>query len=171
MSFSFLQFSDLQWELVINRPAFPTTQDFVGSISAILRIQDVYNFSARAIADGDLHREISSGSLGPDECYELGIVSNDQRNYEDVIEWMKEALKRMSPPYEYSGALTKIDVLEYLSWAEYKVGLNGRCACEQANDGLKSESTYQSENVETKMPKLFSRVMAARSKVLKTTVT
>lgn len=115
--------NDLQWELVINRPAFPTTQDFVGSISAILRIQDVYNLSARAIADGDLHQEISSGSLGPDECYELGIVSNDQRNYEDVVEWMKEALKRMSPPFEYSGALTKVDILEYLSWAEYKVGL------------------------------------------------
>jgi len=104
----------------------------MGSMSAILRIQDVYNLSARAIADGDLHQEISSGSLGPDECYELGIVSNDQRNYEDVIEWMKEALKRMSPPYEYSGALTKIDVLEYLSWAEYKVGLNDKCTCEQA---------------------------------------
>ena len=99
----------------------------MGSISAILRIQNVYNLSARAIADGDLHKEISSGNLGPDECYELGIVSNDQRNYEDVIEWMKEALKRMSPPYGYSGALTKIDVLEYLSWAEYKVGLNDWC--------------------------------------------
>ena len=104
----------------------------MGSISAILRIQDVYNLSARAIADGDLHQEISSGRLGPDECYELGIVSNEQRNYEDVIEWMKEALKRMSLPYEYSGALTKIDVLEYLSWAEYKVGLNDRRACGQA---------------------------------------
>ena len=132
MSFSSLKCLDLHWELVINRPAFPTTQDFMGSMSAILRIQDVYNLSARAIADGDLHQEISSGSLGPDECYELGIVSNDQRNYEDVIEWMKEALKRMSPPYEYSGALTKIDVLEYLSWAEYKVGLNDKCTCEQA---------------------------------------
>ena len=131
LTFYFLTCLDLQWELVINRPAFPTTQDFVGSISAILRIQNVYNLSARAIADGDLHQEISSGSLGPDECYELGIVSNDQRNYEDVIEWMKEALKRMSAPYEYSGALTKIDVLEYLSWAEYKVGLNDNCACER----------------------------------------
>ncbi|KAL9971083.1 hypothetical protein ACROYT_G023569 [Oculina patagonica] len=114
--------NDLQGELVINRPAFPTSQDFMGSISAILRIQDVYNLSARAIADGELHQEKNSGGLGADECYELGIVSNDQGNYEDVIEWMKEALKRMSLPNEYSGALTKIDVLEYLSWAEYKVG-------------------------------------------------
>lgn len=115
----------------------------MGSISAILRIQDVYNLSARVIADGDLHQEISSGSLGPDECYEIGIVSNEQRNYEDVIEWMKEALKRISPPYQYSGALTKIDVLEYLSWAEYKVGLNDKCACEQATrwDDGKSERT------------------------------
>ena len=94
----------------------------MGSISAILRIQDVYNFSARAIADGDLDREMTSRSLDSDECYELGIVSNDQGNYEDVIEWMKEALKRMSPPYEYSGALTQIDVLQYLAWAEYQVG-------------------------------------------------
>ena len=139
MCLSSRKYLDLQWELVINRPAFPTTEDFLGSISAILRIQDVYNLSARAIANGDLYQEISSGRLGPDECYELGIVSNDKRNYEDVIEWMKESLKRMSPPYEYSGALTKIDVLEYLSWAEYKVGLNDR----QTICGLQSESNYQ----------------------------
>ena len=37
---------------------------------------------------------------------------------------MREALKRMSAPYEYSGAVSKVDVLEYLSWAEYKVGFN-----------------------------------------------
>ena len=54
----------------------------------------------------------------------LGIVNNDQRKYEDVIEWMQEALKRMSALYEYSSALTKIDVLEYLSSDKYKVGLN-----------------------------------------------
>lgn len=68
----------------------------MGRISAILRIQYVYNLSARAIADGDLHQETSSGSKGPDECHELGIVSNDQRNFEDVIEWIKVALNCMS---------------------------------------------------------------------------
>ena len=100
----------------------------MGSISAILRIQDVYNLSARAIADGELHQENFSGGLGADECYELGIVSNNNGNYKDVIEWMKEALKRMSPPYDYSGALTKIDPLEYLSWAEYKVSFRANSA-------------------------------------------
>lgn len=112
---------DLQWELHVNLPAFPTKQDFLGSISALLRIQDVYNLSARAIADGELHDGISSGGLGADECYELGVVSHDLEYYEDVIGWMKEALKRMSPPYKYSGALVKNEVLEYLSWAEYQV--------------------------------------------------
>lgn len=117
----FWLFSDLYSELMINRRAFPTSKDFIGSLNAILRIQEVYNLSARALADGDLHQTIPSGGLGADECYELGIGSNDQENYEGVTGWMKEALKRMSPPYEYSGALTKIDVLEYLAWAEYKV--------------------------------------------------
>lgn len=117
----FWLFLDLYSELMINRRAFPTSKDFIGSLNAILRIQEVYNLSARALADGDLHQTIPSGGLGADECYELGIGSNDQENYEGVTGWMKEALKRMSPPYEYSGALTKIDVLEYLAWAEYKV--------------------------------------------------
>ena len=94
----------------------------MGSISAILRIQDVYNLSASAIADGELHNGKSSGGLGADECYELGVVSHNLEYYEDVIEWMRESLKRMSPPYKYSGALSKIDPLEYLSWAEYQVG-------------------------------------------------
>ena len=116
-----LSFPDLQWELKINRPAFPTQQDFMGSISAILRIQDVYNISARALADGELQDGKSSGGLGADECYELGVVSHSLEYYEDVIDWMREAQQRMRPPYNYSGALTKIDVLEYLAWAEYKV--------------------------------------------------
>ncbi|XP_022793507.1 prolyl 4-hydroxylase subunit alpha-1-like isoform X2 [Stylophora pistillata] len=115
--------NDLYSELMINRRAFPTPKDFMGSLNAILRIQEIYNLSASALADGDLHQAIPSGGLGADECYELGIGSSDQKNYEGVIGWMKEALKRMSPPYEYSGALIKIDVLEYLAWAEYKVGL------------------------------------------------
>ena len=114
-------FPDLQWELKINRPAFPTQQDFMGSISAILRIQDVYNISARALADGELQDGKSSGGLGADECYELGVVSHSLEYYEDVIDWMREAEQRMRPPYNYSGTLTKIDVLEYLAWAEYKV--------------------------------------------------
>ena len=100
------------------------SQDFMGSISAILRIQEVYKLSACVVADGKLHAGNNSGRLGADECYELGVVSDSKKNYDDVIEWMREALKRMSAPYEYSGALSKVDVLEYLSWAEYKVGFN-----------------------------------------------
>lgn len=96
----------------------------MGSISAILRIQEVYKLSACVVADGKLHAGNNSGRLGADECYELGVVSDSKKNYDDVIEWMREALKRMSPPYKYSGALSKVDVLEYLSWAEYKVGFN-----------------------------------------------
>ena len=46
---------------------------------------------------------------------------------------MQEALKRMSALYEYSSALTKIDVLEYLFSDEYKVGLND----------TQAEGTYQ----------------------------
>lgn len=114
-------FADLQWEIKVNRAAFPTSKDYMGSISALLRIQNVYNLSARAIANGQLHDGNSSGGLGPDECYELGVVSHGLEYYEDVIDWMREALMRMSPPYEYSGALAKSDVLEYLSWAEYQV--------------------------------------------------
>ncbi|KAK2556313.1 Prolyl 4-hydroxylase subunit alpha-3 [Acropora cervicornis] len=114
--------NDLQWEIEVNRPAFPTSKDYMGSISALLRIQNVYNLSANAIANGQLHDGNSSGGLGPDECYDLGVVSHGLENYEDVIDWMREALMRMSPPYEYSGALEKGDVLEYLSWAEYQVG-------------------------------------------------
>ncbi|XP_068757238.1 prolyl 4-hydroxylase subunit alpha-1-like [Montipora capricornis] len=115
--------NDLKWEIKVNRPAFPTAQDFMGSISALLRIQDVYNLSAHRIANGELHDGNFSGGLGPDECYELGVVSHDQEDYEDVTDWMREALMRMSPPYKYSGALLKNDVLEYLSWAEYQLGL------------------------------------------------
>ena len=114
-------FADLQWEIEVNRAAFPTSKDYTGSISALLRIQNVYNLTARAMANGQLHDGNSSGGLGPDECYDLGVVSHDLENYEDVIDWMREALMRMSPPYEYSGALEKSDVLEYLSWAEYQV--------------------------------------------------
>ena len=115
--------SELQRELFENRSSFPDSHDLTGIISAILRIQGVYNIRARAIADGKLSQEKERVELGADECYEVGIVSNRLEYYVAVIDWMKEALKRMSKPYNYSGSVTRSDVLEYLSWAEYQVNL------------------------------------------------
>lgn len=72
----------------------------------------------------EMHKIYPAGVWVPMSARNSVSLTIDQRKYEDVIEWMQEALKRMSALYEYSSALTKIDVLEYLSSDKYKVGLN-----------------------------------------------
>ena len=105
----------------------PDTSDLMGSARAIFRIQHVYNISASQIADGDLSHATLSPVLGVDECFELGYVNHDGEDYERAYQWMAESYKRFSPPYiPYSGELRPVDVLEYLSWAEYEVCREGR---------------------------------------------
>ena len=118
---------------------FPTSNDLLACAAAILRIQEAYNISARAIADGHLHPQRKSVEFGADECYELGFVNSELEYHEQVREWMTEAWKRMNPPYSYSGLLTRVNVLEHLAWAEYQVltplsehvehDLAGLCTC------------------------------------------
>ena len=94
----------------------------MGSADAIFRLQDVYNISSTVIADGDLSHRTLSPVLGVDECFELGYINHDWEVYERAYDWMREAQRRLSPPYvQYSGNLRQIDVLEYLAWAEYEV--------------------------------------------------
>ena len=64
----------------------------MGSISAILRIQEVYKLSACVAADGKLHAGNNSGRLGADECYELGVVSDSKKNDDDVIECLTDVI-------------------------------------------------------------------------------
>ncbi|XP_032225499.1 prolyl 4-hydroxylase subunit alpha-1 [Nematostella vectensis] len=113
--------NDLKEMLNVNRPIFPKPSDLLACAEAILRIQDVYNLTAKQIAKGHISMATEPGlPLDADECYELGYTNHKWKYFEQARDWMWEALLRMGPGYE--GLLTRYQVLEYLSWAEYQVG-------------------------------------------------
>ena len=103
----------------------------MGSVEGILRLQEVYNISAKTFANGELSNKTFAPVLGVDECFELGYVANEQDKWTQAYEWMAESFRKMNPPFEYNYRyLTREDVLEYLAWAEYMV-LVERASCKQ----------------------------------------
>ncbi|EDO30483.1 predicted protein, partial [Nematostella vectensis] len=114
--------NDLKEMLNVNRPIFPKPSDLLACAEAILRIQDVYNLTAKQIAKGHISMATEPGlPLDADECYELGYTNHKWKYFEQARDWMWEALLQISMIQDNNLHSCGI-VLEYLSWAEYQVG-------------------------------------------------
>lgn len=106
-----------------NKPSFPSSHDMLGCSTALLRIQEVYQLSAKQMANGHFTKndQQAGPQLGADECFELGYTTHRWKYFDLARDWLKETLLRMSQEYGYKGVLGRTRVLEYLAWAEYQV--------------------------------------------------
>ncbi|XP_031552958.1 prolyl 4-hydroxylase subunit alpha-2-like [Actinia tenebrosa] len=114
--------NELQKILKENKPSFPSSRDLLGCATALLRIQDIYQFPAKQIAKGHLNTNDQGPKLGADECFDLGYAAHTWKYFDLARDWLKETLLRMSQEYGYKGVLKRTRVLEYLAWAEYQTG-------------------------------------------------
>uniref|UniRef100_A0A023EW59 procollagen-proline 4-dioxygenase n=1 Tax=Aedes albopictus TaxID=7160 RepID=A0A023EW59_AEDAL len=96
--------------------ALPERVDLLGAMDALLRLQDVYNLDASAIANG-----IGTGSkMLADDCFELGQKLQETGDTHHAADWFREAYDRFD--------LGKIDlnkkvkILEYLASYSYTTG-------------------------------------------------
>ncbi|KXJ81467.1 hypothetical protein RP20_CCG019431 [Aedes albopictus] len=94
----------------------PERVDLLGAMDALLRLQDVYNLDASAIANG-----IGTGSkMLADDCFELGQKLQETGDTHHAADWFREAYNRFD--------LGKIDlnkkvkILEYLASYSYTTG-------------------------------------------------
>lgn len=63
-----------------------------------------------------------STPMSAGDCYELGKALYNEKDYDNALDWMMEALYKFvdeDQPYPFSEA----DILEYISFSHYLLGL------------------------------------------------
>lgn len=56
------------------------------------------------------------------DCYELGRVLYNEKDYRNALAWMTEALRKYKEETQPAYAFTEVDVLEYISFSHYLLG-------------------------------------------------
>ncbi|XP_078267867.1 prolyl 4-hydroxylase subunit alpha-2 isoform X1 [Rhinoraja longicauda] len=106
--------------LSIQRQNFPTDEDESGAAKALMRLQDTYKLDSDSISKGRLPGVEHLVYLTVEDCFELGIVAYNDGDYYHTVLWMEQTLKQMEEGE--SGAVTKADALDYLSYSVYQMG-------------------------------------------------
>jgi prolyl 4-hydroxylase len=100
------------------KPSFPSEGDLSGAATALRRLQNTYRLAAGEIVDGKIpgdQQEMMSAS----DCYHLGRVAYEDKDYKHTRDWMSEAVKRWK--FNDISNLNLVDVYDYLAFSEYKV--------------------------------------------------
>ncbi|XP_055351631.1 prolyl 4-hydroxylase subunit alpha-1-like [Paramacrobiotus metropolitanus] len=100
----------------------PTDEDLNGVAVALSRLQDTYRIDSEAIAEGRIKGVAKSPSLTALECFELGKVFYNFKDYDHSMEWMRTALHRMNEYFMINETFSRADVLEYLAFSSYLKG-------------------------------------------------
>ena len=124
---------------------FPTDEDLTGVAVALSRLQDTYRLDTYSIAKGKIKGVAVSPQLSPAECFELGRVLYNFKDYDHSIDWMTTALHRFDdlPATDLNNDTTsRADVLEYLAFGNYMNG-DVRKALRYTNQLLTYEPTHE----------------------------
>uniref|UniRef100_A0A2M4DKV4 Putative prolyl 4-hydroxylase subunit alpha-2 n=1 Tax=Anopheles darlingi TaxID=43151 RepID=A0A2M4DKV4_ANODA len=97
-----------------NSSAMPTSEDLTGVAEGIARLQELYQLSAKEMADGKiLDRELHR-SLTPGECYLIGTRLSAANEYKFATSWLREALRRWTTE---NPGVSKVEILNALSYS------------------------------------------------------
>uniref|UniRef100_A0A2M4AR83 Putative prolyl 4-hydroxylase subunit alpha-2 n=2 Tax=Anopheles triannulatus TaxID=58253 RepID=A0A2M4AR83_9DIPT len=97
-----------------NSSAMPTSEDLTGVAEGIARLQDLYQLSAKEMANGKvLDRELHR-PLTPGECYLIGTRLSAANEYKFATSWLREALRRWTTE---NPGVSKVEILNALSYA------------------------------------------------------
>uniref|UniRef100_A0A8B9KXV3 procollagen-proline 4-dioxygenase n=1 Tax=Astyanax mexicanus TaxID=7994 RepID=A0A8B9KXV3_ASTMX len=129
--------------LTVQRQHFPTDEDQTGAAKALLRLQDTYQLSSRAISAGDLPGVIHKSRMTVEDCFELGKIAYSDVDYYHTELWMTQALHQLDEGEE--SPIDKVTVMDYLSYAIYQQGEIDR-ALELTKRMLKLDPTHQRAN-------------------------
>ncbi|KHJ45353.1 prolyl 4-hydroxylase subunit alpha-2 family protein [Trichuris suis] len=99
---------------------FPTDEDLTGAAVALLRLQDVYKLDTHELSQGKIEGIPNVDEFTAGECFELGRVAYNNKDYYHVILWMQEAMNRYE--HEDPPTVDLSDILEYLAFGLYQQG-------------------------------------------------
>nr|XP_032515157.1 prolyl 4-hydroxylase subunit alpha-1 [Danaus plexippus plexippus] len=109
---------------IINNHAnvkYPTLEDLTGAAQALTRLQQTYKLDVKDLSEGRLNGVVYSTPMSAGDCYELGKALYNEKDYDNALDWMMEALYKFvdeDQPYPFSEA----DILEYISFSHYLLG-------------------------------------------------
>ncbi|XP_018419280.1 PREDICTED: prolyl 4-hydroxylase subunit alpha-2 isoform X2 [Nanorana parkeri] len=107
--------------LTFQREFFPSEEDETGAAKALMRLQDTYKLDPYVIAKGILPGTKYVSSLSVDDCFGMGKIAYHESDYYHTVLWMQEALKLLEEGEE-STTISKVDVLDYLSYTVFQLG-------------------------------------------------
>ncbi|XP_013142464.1 PREDICTED: prolyl 4-hydroxylase subunit alpha-2-like [Papilio polytes] len=97
---------------------YPTEEDLTGAAQALTRLQNTYKLDIGELAQGRLNGIVYSAALTASDCYELGRILYNVKDYKNSLRWMEESLakyKQENEDYNF----TEVDILEYISYLHY----------------------------------------------------
>lgn len=78
------------WYLEGHKDYYPTLEDFNGTITGLLRIQNTYQLPTKRLADGHVGKS-SSTALQAIHCYRIAEVAFDSKDYASCARWLNGA--------------------------------------------------------------------------------
>ncbi|XP_023444948.2 prolyl 4-hydroxylase subunit alpha-2 isoform X1 [Dasypus novemcinctus] len=102
------------------RKQLPKEEDEIGAARALLRLQRMYKLDLKALSKGALPGTKYRPTLSVGDCFRLGQVAHDIRDYHQSFLWMQQALKQLHAG-EHS-TISKVKVLDYLSNVTFQLG-------------------------------------------------
>ncbi|CAK1600873.1 unnamed protein product [Parnassius mnemosyne] len=119
---------------------YPTLEDLTGAAQALTRLQDTYHLDISELAEGRLNGVIYSTPMTAGDCYELGRTLYNEKDYQNSLSWMMEALRKYNDEKDVYN-FTDVDILEYISFSHYLLG-DVRKALEWTNKLLEVDPTH-----------------------------
>ncbi len=101
--------------------SLPTSDDYTGAVKAILRLEDTYMLNSTSIRLGDLNSQYPSRPLTAFECFELGRIAYNNKDYYHTVIWMTEALMQIE--IDDDEKVQKFEILDYLSYSTAQVSI------------------------------------------------
>ncbi|CAF0718005.1 unnamed protein product [Brachionus calyciflorus] len=99
----------------------PGDEDYEGVIKGMHRLEDTYLLNPSDIRTGSLSMRHTSRALNAFECFELGRIAYENKDYYHAIRWMNESLIQV----ELEGnqpSIDKVEILDYYAFSTAKQG-------------------------------------------------
>ncbi|KAF0989698.1 hypothetical protein HZS_2215 [Henneguya salminicola] len=129
-----ISFSKERSKIILNKSFNLSGQGEIRGVrEAFYRLGVFYHLEPNFLANGQLAPEwshltkdwtIVPKKMASNDLFEIGKIAFKHKDYDSTLGWMEQALKSLTSEQTPNYKELMFDILDYLSWSEYSVGLN-----------------------------------------------